>query len=138
MISSEKKKIESEWDELIRQLWDASMASGVDASRDSGSNSRQQQVRYKQYVDNIATLMLHPEDANLSSHPTATTITAVSNSNGGAGMPPKGSIGNSSNFSMVSSLTGYTESRPAEKVQKHPLVECRSMYSSQQHIREYF
>ena len=102
------------------------MASGVDASRDSGSNSRQQQVRYKQYVDNIATLMLHPEDANLhgvASLPTTTTITAVSNSNGVAGMPPKGSIGNSSNLSMVSSLTGNTESRPTEKVQKHPLVE---------------
>ena len=118
----------------------------MDASSSSSSSNSRQQVRYKAYVDNIATLMLHPEDVNLTGIPTSiptttttTTITAVSNNNSYSavnaaintttGMPPKGSIGNSSNLSMVSSLTGNTELRPTEKVQKLPLCNKLKYYS---------
>ena len=102
--ASDMKRIESEWDRLIVQLWDASMTSIADI-RDSRYSP---QVRYKMYVDNLAILMQHPEDANLTRNAIAPTsrnhIAANSapinlDSIAGPGLPavtgspPKGAIG---------------------------------------------
>lgn len=122
ILPSDKKRIESEWGALIEQLWDAAIASS------DGDSSNQ--VRFKAYTDNIATLMLHPEVANLTgleSQPPPFTIsnnnTPISSGLGlGLGPTPNKIIRNISSSSIVSSLTGNTETLTAAKVQKLPLV----------------
>ena len=128
ILPSDKKRIESEWGALIEQLWDAAIASS-----DSDSSN---QVRFKAYTDNIATLMLHPEVANLTgleSQPPPFTIsnnnTPISSGLGlglGLGPTPNKIIRNISSSSIVSSLTGNTEILTAAKVQKLPAIHAYS------------
>lgn len=114
MLPSDKKRIESEWNALMGQLWDATMT----------SSSRP--VSINVYTDNIDTLMLHPDVAYLTgpaSHitPPATPINILS-INSGLGPTSINLKRDQSNSSLVSSLTGNTETLTAGKVQKYSLV----------------